>query len=254
MEAGVSRTQIWSSGGGVQSSAIAALICMGELEKPDLAVIVDTERELSTTWAYLESYVMPALCNAGVKLNVVKKSEYATVDLMGGKDGDDLLIPCFTTQGGELGKLPTFCSNEWKARVMRRWAADQGVTQADIWMGFSIDEMKRVKVKLGKWQNRFPLIEKRMTRGDCMAAVKRMGWPDPPRSSCWMCPNHSHHEWQWIKDNAPADFIKAVNFENQIRLVDADMWLSDTAASLADGDFTKPDDLFSPCKSGECFV
>ena len=43
------RTQIWSSGGGVQSTAIAALICIGELS-PDLSIIVDTERELSTTF------------------------------------------------------------------------------------------------------------------------------------------------------------------------------------------------------------
>jgi enterochelin esterase-like enzyme len=42
------RTQLWASGGGVQSAAIAALIVQGKL-RPDLAVIVDTEREQSTT-------------------------------------------------------------------------------------------------------------------------------------------------------------------------------------------------------------
>ena len=70
------RTQIWSSGGGVQSTAIAALICLGEL-KPDLAVIVDTERELSTTWDYLDTVVMPALESTGVELVKVPKSDYA---------------------------------------------------------------------------------------------------------------------------------------------------------------------------------
>ncbi|WP_259474093.1 hypothetical protein, partial [Pseudomonas syringae] len=48
------RTQIWSSGGGTQSSAIAALICQGELS-PDLSIIVDTEREMSTTWDYMDA-------------------------------------------------------------------------------------------------------------------------------------------------------------------------------------------------------
>ena len=43
------RTQIWSSGGGVQSTALAVLICSGKLPSPDLAMIVDTTRERSTT-------------------------------------------------------------------------------------------------------------------------------------------------------------------------------------------------------------
>jgi hypothetical protein len=40
------RRRLWSSGGGTQSTAIAVLILQGRLPKPDLAVIVDTEREL----------------------------------------------------------------------------------------------------------------------------------------------------------------------------------------------------------------
>jgi hypothetical protein len=38
-------TDLWSCGGGTQSAAIAALIVRGDIRKPDLAVIVDTERE-----------------------------------------------------------------------------------------------------------------------------------------------------------------------------------------------------------------
>lgn len=36
---------LWSCGGGTQSAAIAALIVRGDLPKPDLSIIVDTERE-----------------------------------------------------------------------------------------------------------------------------------------------------------------------------------------------------------------
>jgi len=245
------RAQIWSSGGGVQSTAIAALICQGEL-KPDLSIIVDTERELSTTWDYLDRWVNPALEKAGGKLHRIPKSEYATVDLM---RNDDLLIPAFTTESGNIGKLPTYCSNEWKQRVMRRWATEQGVKQADIWIGFTIDELRRVTTTIGKWQNKYPLIEKRMTRGDCIALVKRMGWPEPPRSSCWMCPNKPHHEWEWQKKNAPRDFQKAVEFEKEIQRHDEDVWLTDSGRPLEESDFSEPDDLFiGRCDSGMCFV
>jgi len=248
------RTQIWSSGGGVQSSAIAALICMGELPKPDLSVIINTERELSTTWLYLHNYVIPALAKCGIELHIVNKSEFATVDLYSSKG--DILIPAFTTQGDGIGKLPTYCSNEWKQRVMRRWAIKQGVKSAEVWIGFTIDEMKRVTQPIGKWQNKYPLIEKRLTRGDCIAIVKRFGWPEPPRSSCYNCPNHSSHDWEWQKINAPIDHKKAIEFEKQIQKIDPDLWLTDTGRPLSEHDgSSKNGDFFTGrCTSGMCFV
>jgi hypothetical protein len=246
------RTQIWSNGGGVQSAAIAALICRGDIAKPELALIVDTERELSTTWEYLEEWIRPALKSVGVEMHKVCKSRYATVDLM---RNDDVLIPAFTSEGEEVGKLPTFCSNEWKKRVMQRWATDQGVEQADIWMGFSIDEMRRCSQPTGKWQHRYPLIEKRMNRGDCIGLVKSMGWPDPPRSSCYMCPNKTTHEWQWQKENAPDDFAKAVQFEKELQIIDEDMWLTQKAIPLQDVDFSdgNQQQMFGSCIGG-CFT
>ncbi|RTR51879.1 hypothetical protein, partial [Pseudomonas aeruginosa] len=63
------RTQLWSSGGGVQSAAIAALIVQGRIAPPDLAIIVDTEREQSTTWDYMDQVIQPALAGVGVTLH-----------------------------------------------------------------------------------------------------------------------------------------------------------------------------------------
>lgn len=58
------RAQLWASGGGVQSAAIAALIVTGKI-RPDLAIIVDTEREQSTTWRYMDEVISPALQSVG---------------------------------------------------------------------------------------------------------------------------------------------------------------------------------------------
>lgn len=55
------RFQVWSSGGGTQSSAIAVLILKGLLPRPDAAVIADTGRENPETWEYLGNIVNPAL-------------------------------------------------------------------------------------------------------------------------------------------------------------------------------------------------
>jgi len=251
------RTQIWSSGGGVQSSAIAALIVQGKLPKPDLAVIVDTERELSTTWTYMDSVTAPALAAVGVTLHRVKKSRYATVDLYGGADGNSLLIPAFTTQGDEVGKLPGYCSNEWKFRVVKRWATvEHNVKAATLWMGISTDEPNRASFPTGKWEKRYPLIDLNRSRGDCLAIVAAIGWPEPPRSSCWMCPNHREGEWLWQESAAPADHQKAIMFDKEIRKRDPHAWLHPSATPLGEVQFDPANEVMfgKGCQTGLCFV
>jgi hypothetical protein len=239
---------VWSSGGGVQSSAIAALICQGELN-PDLCVIIDTERELSTTWDYLDKYVEPALKAVGHKIHRVKKSEFATVDLYS-KNGD-ILIPAYTRESGELGKMPTFCSNEWKQRVMQRWLRSQDIKEATIWMGMTTDELQRVRITEKPWVKRYPLVELRMNRGDCISLVESMGWPTPPKSTCWMCPNKLPSHWEEMRGTI--DWHRAVKFEEEMRDKDPDLYLHRQGVPLTEiEEDTDQYDMF--CDSGMCFV
>lgn len=109
-EQGHMSTSVWSYGGGTQSAAIAVLILQGKLPRPDVAVIADTGRELSTTWDYMAEIVSPAMEALSLPIQVVGK-EYARHDLM--NSGRTALIPAYTTYGGQTGKLPTWCSNDW---------------------------------------------------------------------------------------------------------------------------------------------
>lgn len=257
-----SRTQIFSSGGGVQSTAIAALIVRGDLPKPDLAVIIDTEREKSTTWEYMEAVTAPALASVGVVIHRVPKSKYSRVDFIGGAEGKTVLIPAFTTLNGGVGKKPTFCSSEWKRDVKRRWVTKEHlVVRAQDWMGFSTDEIKRaskmIKANPGKWGYRFPLLELRMSRGDCIALVQDMGWPKPPRSCCWMCPNMHMREWRKVM--AGPDRDKVISFEKEIRAHDKHIWLTDQCVPVEQADFSEANesmwgDSGLECESGQCFV
>ena len=252
------RTTIWNCGGGTQSTAMAILIATGHIPKPDLAVIADTERERSSTWEYLDRYTMPMLTAAGVTLHRVPKSRYATVDLWGGKDGDTLLIPAFTDQGGDIGKMPAFCSNEWKSRVVQRWATiEHGVRLGENWIGYSTDEARRyanAKPLDGKWTRRYPLVEARISRGMCYRIVEKHGWPKPPHSSCWMCPNHAEEEWREIKSD-PADFERVKQFEAEIQARDPHAWLHSSCAPIDDVDFDpRQNVMFGGCESGQCFV
>ncbi len=165
------RTQVWSDGGGTQSCYIATLICRGILPKPDLAVMVNTGREISATFDYHRRYVIPALAKVGVELFIIDKSEYATVDLTS-KNGKSILLPAFTNQSGEIGKLPTYCSGEWKRDSISRWLRSRGVEQCDMWMGYSLDEMRRVGKDRRQWIRKlYPLIDLRKSRYQCIAGV-----------------------------------------------------------------------------------
>jgi len=256
------RTQIWNCGGGTQSAAIAVLIIQSKLPPPDLAVIADTGRERADTWAYMDDWIAPALADVGVTVHRVKKQKYATVDLQSTK-GDTLLMPFYTDRDGGIGKLTNFCSHEWKTRVVQRWATrEHNVNLARNWLGFSIDEIGRAaklsRKTAGKWIARFPLLEQRMTRGDCIALVERHGWPTPPRSSCWMCPNHHMNEWREIRAH-PDDWHRVVLFDRYIRTIDPNVWLTSECKPIDECNFDDDNEVLfgrdrGGCDSGQCFV
>lgn len=252
--------QIWSSGGGVQSAAIAALIVLGRLPKPDVAYIVDTAREARTTWDYMDSVVAPTLDSVGVTLHTVDHS-YSTVDLYS-KNGKSILMPMHSSKDGVKSKLPSYCSNEWKVRAGQRWLKEQGITEGHVWIGFSTDEMQRLRTDsvghtpVSKFPHRYVLIEQRMSRNDCLAIAESVFGSLPPRSSCWMCPNRSPKDWLHLKKNAPEQFAEAAQLEKELQKSDPDVWLTNACKPLEEVDFNESqDDLFSDnCDSGGCFV
>lgn len=255
-------SQVWSCGGGTQSAAIAALIVRGDLPKPDAAVIADTGREASATWRYYEGTIKPQLARVGVDLVKLEHSfdgdGWNTVDLFGGKGRDTALMPMFTTAGEAVGQTSKFCSNEWKARPVERFYRSLGLTGGSIWIGFSIDEIHRMRAhnSASAWNQTYPLVDRRMSRADCVSLVERMGWPTPPRSSCWMCPYRSDAEWRHLRATDPDDFDKAVALEREIQAVDPDLWFHKSAVPLSAANFGESQsDMFGEtCASGMCFT
>jgi hypothetical protein len=249
--------QVWSCGGGVQSAAIGALIVQGRLPKPDMAVIIDTNREKTSTWKYLEGTLIPALASVGVEIQRVDSSLFRTVDLWSKADSS-LLLPVFTNLSGEKSKLPAFCSNEWKSRVLSRWLRSIGVDSARSWLGISRDEMSRVRAQRSQWLTVwYPLIfEVPMRRQDCIALVADMGWPEAPRSSCWMCPNMRDREWIEMKNSHPEDFTAAVELERTVRERDPAAYLHESLKPLDEVDFSENQQSFTDgsCAGGHCWV
>jgi hypothetical protein len=254
----------WSCGGGEQSVAIGALIGMGELPCPGVMVMADTGREQSAPLAYLRDHLNPFLKRTVGKEIVLIDQSLATVGLYSFKG--ELLIPAFTRSAeGNVGKLHTYCSNEWKKRVIGRYLRSLGYgpkRPVITWIGISVDEVGRAKPSGTDWQEyTWPLLFDRPTRrAECAGIIARAGLPPAARSSCWMCPLHHDNEWRDIRDNAPEDWKRAVAFDEAIRARDPGVFVHSSAVPLAEADLSLPEpapDLFGGvdgCDSGHCFV
>lgn len=245
------RFEVLSFGGGVQSSAIAALIIKGELPRPDLVVMADTGREKQATWDYLHGVVGPALKEIGLVVHVIQKEVWGKVDLV--SHSGKILMPVFTRHSGELGRLPAYCSYEWKRRVVMRWLKrEMGVMRGRMWLGISSDEFQRVRSSDVKWlQHHYPLIDGRwLSRQDCVDVVRGMGWPAAPKSSCWMCPHMGDEQWRGLPEH---EFLRAVELDEHLRTLDASVFLHSSGRPLRDRPFGDAEDDVT-CLSSGCWV
>jgi hypothetical protein len=248
-----------SYGGGKQTAAIITLILEGKLPKPDLIVFADTGREVQTTWDYLNQVVQPALKAVDLQVDVVGH-EYANWDITFGDvpESEAILLPAFTRQNGRIGKMPTFCSNEWKQRPIRRWLKEHGVTDTDVWLGISLDEAERMKSSGLNWYRHvYPLIEIiPMHRSGCVTQIQNYGWEVPHKSRCHMCPNQSPQAWKQMKRLNNGDFEKAVALENELRQRDPHIYFHPLAIPLAEAveQSELQTEMFDGCDSGYCMT
>ena len=242
-------TEILSYGGGTQTVAMCVLVAQGKLPRPDYVIAADTGREMPSTWEYADRYMRPLLASVGLELHIAPHT-LATVDVWAGNG--DLLVPAYTP----TGKLPTFCSDKWNASVVRRYARRVLGTGADLtnWIGFSLDEMKRVKGEEGR---RYPLIDLMLTKADCEAVILAAGLPLPRKSRCWMCPHQHNAEWREVRADAEL-WRQAVELDAEIRENDerGGVFLHPQRVPLELADIDA-DDRKEPnrqCAFGLCFV
>lgn len=247
---------VWSCGGGTQSGAIASLIADGKLPRPDLCVMVNTGRERSGTWLFVEGFIGPQLAKVGLDLEVVPAASSGLVPLL--SESGKILLPGFTTQSGTVGKLSAFCSGTWKRDVMERHLRSLGVDTATQWIGISADGVRRVRGQHRPWLRvHYPLIfDVRMRRTDCVDLIRARGWEGPiPNSACWMCANASDREWVDMKRDWPEDFAAACSLETQVRTTDPHFWLHPSCRPLSEVDFSDQNSMFPDrgCTTG-CFT
>lgn len=218
-----------SLGAGVQSSTLALMAANGVVgPMPDGAIFSDTGAEPAAVYQWLDwleeklPFPVHRVSGGDLRHDVLKSA----LDL-----GRHAATPPFftlTADGGGKGILRRQCTKDYKIEPIRRkvrqllGAPRTGRVPAGLlveqWIGISLDEVQRMKPSRDTWTvHRWPLVDARMSRGDCLQWMERRGYPRPPRSACTFCPYHNDAEWRAIK-NGPADeWASVVELDKSIR-------------------------------------
>jgi hypothetical protein len=250
------RLRALSLGAGVQSTTLALMAAHGEIgPMPDCAIFADTGWEPKSVYDHLEwlmsGNVLP------FPVHIVSAGNIRDELIAAGEGGRWASIPAFaktvTPAGtvvpvfdedddGELieiasrstsretvsiGMIKRQCTTDFKIVPIRRKVRElAGLTRkrspghavVEQWIGISCDEIIRAKPSFEAWQvKRFPLIEKRMSRCDCFAWLRRHDYPIPPKSACIGCPFHDNGRWRDMREHDPKAWADAIEVDRALR-------------------------------------
>ena len=216
---------VLSLGWGVQSWTLAAMSALGELPPVDYAIHADTTWEMPRTYAHRRKWE-PWLAGHGVTVTTVKSPRTAVVREDWG-DAGSVLIPAFSSDRDlSPGQVRRQCTHDWKIMPIRRFIrsvlVDRGVAVApgvvESLQGISLDEYQRMRDSdVAYIVNRYPLVDMRMTRADCIQWLEDRGLEVPPKSACVFCPYKSLAAWRSLKRLGGEAWQTAVIVDKGIR-------------------------------------
>ena len=253
------RWTVLNLGAGVQSSTLALMAAAGEITPmPDFAIFADTQAEPKSVYIWL-NWLEKQLPFPVHRVTAGNMTEHM-MTLRTAKDGRQWtksMIPAFMqAPDGSIGLLGRSCTADYKiAPILKNLRRLCGIKRGEKnfqitqWIGISYDEIQRMKPSRDAWtQHRWPLIEREMRRHDCIAWLKRNGFPEPPRSACVYCPFHSSKEWRKLKDDEPEAFAEAVRVEKELQRTKAEAadrsipWLHRSCVPLEEIDLSTETD------------
>jgi hypothetical protein len=209
-----------SWGCGTQSTALAVMAALGETEPLDVVITADTGWERRVTYEIRDFYAA-WLRERGVRVEVVSAGNIKQEGAV-----EHIHIPFFTSDGGPLQRQ---CTNNFKIVPIKRRLRELAGYDAskpphppsgeiELWLGISWDEWQRMKKsRVGFIAHRWPLIERKLTRQDCIDYLAGNGLPIPPKSACIGCPYRQASEWIEMRDEAPDEWREVVEFDEDNR-------------------------------------
>jgi hypothetical protein len=216
-----------SLGAGVQSTTLALMIARGEFsEHVDGAIFADTHWEPADVYRHLD------WLTAQVPFPIYRVS---AGDIKAG------ILARRNTTGGQYSPIPWFiknpdgsdgmgrrqCTSEykltpimWKVRELLGVGRTGYIAPGTVeqWVGISTDEASRMKDARQQYiTTRWPLIERGMSRKQCITWLDAHGYHSPPKSACVGCPFHSQATWEQMRVSQPEEFEDACRVDAALR-------------------------------------
>lgn len=237
------REPVISLGAGVQSSTLLLMAAEGKFGTvPKLAIFADTGWEPRAVYEHLDW--LEAEVAGRIEIVRVQEMDLRDVALQ------DHYNPIPLFKAGAIGRRQ--CTKVAKLYPIRHELREREINQAEMWIGISLDEVARMKPSGLKWiENRWPLVEKRMTRHDCLSWQEKRGNPKPPKSACVFCPYHSASIWREMKENDPESWAQAVAFDAEVRSKRGES-VHASEKPLDEVDFSTPEDHGQLVFDAEC--
>lgn len=216
--------RVLSLGAGVQSSTLALMAARNEVRPmPECAIFADTQSEPSAVYRHL-SWLESVLPFRVHRVTVGSLRD----EILGAMRGDNRMDarPPFFTRGG--GMLRRQCTQDFKITPIQRKVRElAGIPKGsrgpkgivvEQWLGISFDEIGRMRDSHFRWlAHRYPLVDLRVTRSDCIRWLTEHGYPIPAKSACTFCPYHDNASWRAMRRDDPASFADAVAVDAAIR-------------------------------------
>lgn len=235
LEAPARNIKVLNFSGGKQSSLIAWLSILGEIERPDVILSANPGMEGQATLDYV-AMIQSKAREVGIPAYTVPGPNLfqSILDLRAsGKTRFD--TPAFYTKGQDghrEGKLSQRCTEWAKIAPINRATRIEAERLLDIprrsshipagtvqkWIGFSTSEVHRIKPSRERWSCfRYPLIDLGMSNGDVVKAFHRLGKPIPKRSVCNGCFANSPEYFKQMAATDPASWAQAKAVDEAIR-------------------------------------
>lgn len=190
--------RVLSFGGGVQSSALVALLGTGCYpgEPPQEVWFCDPHHERPQTYAWIEEAIGPYLARRGVPFVRLERHTSPA-------RGPDLL-EAYRRKAAFPLRSNRVCTIEWKVNVMVRECRRRGwhKTGVEKHLGISLDELPRARSggdgRLPWEAKRYPLIEARLFRDDCVRICQQTFGAVPVKSGCRFCKYQRAEQWRQV--------------------------------------------------------
>lgn len=215
--------RILSLGAGVQSSTLLLMGLAGEVEI-DCAIFADTQWEPKAVYEWLG--FLQEQCAGKIPIHVVTAGSLRESALRIRKQSRHITLPYHVkaVSGEHQGLTIRQCTGDFKIDPIekklreliglvprQRWPKHHAITQL---IGISKDEPQRMRRSCrAATVIEHTLIDRNMTRLDCLIWMRAHGYPSPPKSSCIGCPFHSDEYWRSLPLE---EFQDAVEFEREL--------------------------------------